>query len=384
MTASPPLNHTVFYHKHLSYGAQMMEFAGWQLPSFYRARLGGAIKEHHQVRQHCGVFDVSHMAQITLTGAQASTYLDQLIPTELATLTDHYCLYTCLLNHHGGIIDDLIIYRFSHTNFMLCVNASRRHAVMDWLTTQPQANTCIIKDVSDHYSLLAIQGPKSLATLKTVLTPQAFNQVTKLDFLEFTWIQVHHQQCLLSRTGYSGELGYELYLTGDQHFCEHVFDQLLTAPNTQPVGLSARQSLRIEAGFLLYGTDMNHTTSPHHVGLSWLISQTKSQFIGQQALATQVSSPATQPYLGGFIMNDQGIPRTAMSAMLPDTQQPLGQVTSGAYLPTLNQAGGFIMLNQPVDINTTIMINMRSRPRKATMVKRPFYLSKARHKPQII
>lgn len=352
----------------------MMNFAGFHMPAFYRSAAGGALKEHQHVRRYCGVFDVSHMAQFTITGPHAHHCLDTLVPSDISTLAPGQCRYTCLLNHAGGIVDDVVIYRLASTEFMLCVNAASQAIVRDWLKTH--IGRAAVKDVSAQYSLLAIQGPTALPSLGHLLSPAAYASVAELPYFHCTTTTVLDEPCLISRTGYSGELGYELYLSNTN--ASAAFDQLLSAPQTLPIGLSARQSLRLEAGLLLYGADMTPATTPHQVGLSWLVSPTKAKFIGRQALLDQ-AEPSRRLY--GFIMKEQGIPRPGMQVQTASDGAVIGEVTSGAYLPTLGQAGGLALLSEPIDIGAPVMVHMRSRLRKGLITKLPFYPSRARNHP---
>lgn len=375
---TPPFRRTPLYDQHRARGGQMISFAGFHMPAFYRSPAGGALKEHHHVRRHCGVFDVSHMAQFTITGPHAHHHLDTLIPSDISTLQPGQCRYTCLLNHAGGIIDDVVVYRLTDAEYMLCVNAASQAVVSGWLNTHIPTERAEVKDVSAQYSLLAIQGPAALRTLQHLLSAEAYATAAALQYFHCATITLLDQPCLLSRTGYSGELGYELYLPAAPAVSTAAFDQLLAAPQVLPIGLSARQSLRLEAGLLLYGADMTPTTTPYQVGLGWLVHTTKATFIGREAL---LEPAKTSPQLYGFIMQEQGIPRPGMQIQAGDNHTPIGEVTSGAYLPTLEQAGGLALLSEPIDIGAQVVIHMRSRARTGTITKLPFYPSRARNQP---
>lgn len=362
----------------------MMNFAGWQLPAYYRSPDGGAIREHHHVRRHCGVFDISHMGQIQIQGKDAYAFIDFVIPTRIDSLGDKQSLYSCLLNHQGTIIDDVIIYRFDPKDFMLCVNASRRDEVLKWITHLSSSYECKILDLSDQYAMLAIQGPECLKTLHSLIDKTELRFVSELSFMHFCVITLNNTSCILSRGGYTGELGYELIMPSQPAFCEPIFDRLIQAPSspssasTWPCGLVARNSLRLEAGFLLYGHDMDHTTHPQQVGLDWLMSSgPSSSYSGQQALENICANQINTARLYGFLMDENAIARSGHE-VYDSNRTRLGVVTSGAYLPTLNRSGGLALCIPDLDINTEIMIDMRSKKRKASLAQIPFYPSKAR------
>ena len=355
-------------------GAIMHPFAGWQLPSHYP---GGASREHQHVRAHCGIFDISHMGQIMLSGAGADEYLDRLVPSDLSALSEGKSRYSCLLNHQGGVMDDVVISQVAPSEFMLCVNASRVDRVYEWMREGcPQ--DCEVTDISDRYGLMAIQGPKSFEVVSGLLEASEAAGAAHLAFCEFLPVTIKGAQCLLSRSGYTAEIGYELYLPSDPSFCQWVWQQVLASSKVMAVGLSARNTLRLEAGFLLYGADITESRKPDEVGLGWLVSAGKSEYFGASALKAWRSQRDSDAGLHGFLMEGKGIARPQMK-VCSEAKEDLGEVTSGTYLPTLGKAGGLAFLNKGFDSQAKVVINVRGKWLGARIAPLPFYVSKAKN-----
>lgn len=368
------LKKTPFYKEHVKMGAIISPFAGWHLPSHYP---GGASREHQHVRVHCGIFDVSHMGQIILSGTGADAYLDRLVPSDLSALSEGKSRYSCLLNHQGGVMDDVVISKVGTSEFMLCVNASRVERVYEWMCEScPQ--DCEVRDDSDRYGLMAIQGPKSFEVVSGLLEASEVSGAAALAFCECLPVTIKGTQCLLSRSGYTGEIGYELYLPSEPSFCEWVWQQVMASSKVMAVGLSARNTLRLEAGLLLYGADITEARKPDEVGLGWLVSAKKREYFGASALRAWRSQRASNVgRLHGFLM-EKGIARPQMQ-VCSEAKDDVGEVTSGTYLPTLGKAGGLAFLNKGFDNQTKVLINVRGKWHGGRIAPLPFYESKAKH-----
>ena len=377
------LRTTPFYENHQERGARFINFHGWHLPSHFP---GGAVEEHLHTRSACGVFDVSHMGQIMIRGKGAAPFLETLVPSSLESLQTNQCKYTCLLNHTGGILDDLVISKISEDQWMLCVNGARQKRVLDWITENSSlaSGECLIEDVSGAWALLAIQGPKSPYVLKGLCDDEGeLARALNLSFYEFCSIEISGVKCVLSRTGYTAELGYELYLPSNEECCSHIYTLLMSHSYTRPAGLSARNTLRLEAGYLLYGSDITETSFPQQVGLSWLLSS-KKDFLGKAAVEKYQTESTLSPKdtfkLYGFVMESKKIAREGMEVFSDDKEKRLlGRVTSGSYLPTLGYAGGYALVKNVFDTTSSIAINRRGELVRGKIVPLPFYPSNTKN-----
>ncbi|MCY4444664.1 MAG: glycine cleavage system aminomethyltransferase GcvT [Proteobacteria bacterium] len=397
---------TLFYKHHLACGAKMMSFYDWLLPAYYS---GGTVAEHLYTRESCGVFDVSHMAEIELKGSGALRYLDVLVPSDITSLVDGKGCYSCFLGHDGGIIDDVIIYRICEDHFLICANASRGERVYGWLkdfcqnpSTEYTAlvkGDCEVFNVSDDYLQLAIQGPCSREALRRILDGEELTTAQSLPYSAIMALPSYalpdgSRMAFLARTGYTGELGYELYVPATQQIADQLWHGLLPrGVNKEPaggvwcVGLSARNSLRLESCFLLYGSDMDESTHPYQVGLGWLVSKEKTNFIGSQSLRAYrdnllVPQTVLQNKHVAFLMLSAGIPRQGMDIWNHhEGGFVIGQVSSGGYLPSLKSSGGMARLQVSAVKDHQIWICRRSGDKKrlaAKIIKKPFYSSKVR------
>ncbi|MCY4380943.1 MAG: glycine cleavage system aminomethyltransferase GcvT [Proteobacteria bacterium] len=385
---------TAFYQEHRNHGAVMTDFHQWHLPVHY----GSVVREHLHTRAHCSVFDVSHMGQISISGEDAFTLTSYLVPSNLTQLQNGYSKYSCLLNHDGGIIDDCLITHVNSHTFMLCVNASRKDVVLAWIKQQARTfSSCEVTDDSEKWALLAIQGPQSPTILKKLienlwtqgLVSKHIHQSLTLSFYQFTPFTIDNHPAIISRTGYTGELGYEIYLPQDQTICELVWRQLISYPEVLPAGLGARNTLRLEAGYLLYGADITEKTLPFQMKLSWLVAKEKHDFIGSQALKKWPlikSDNMGIEMLYGFFMADHKIARPGMSVYCqPYSSEPIGEVTSASYLPSCKKPGGFALLKTTKELKNVfdtepfITINVRGGFSRAKVVPIPFYQAKTKN-----
>ncbi len=333
---------------------KLVDFAGWKMPVWFTSTLD----EHKFVRSSCGVFDVSHMGRIILSGSNVVDFLENLLPSNISEINIGASKYTALLNKSGGIIDDLIIYRLKDLSYMLCVNASNAENVLSWINQQENASEIQIKNLSTTYAQLAVQGPTSLEHIQKILP-----SFRPIHFGEISSHNVDEGTCYVARTGYTGEHGYEIY-TPNSHGIK-IWGQLLNN-GVHPCGLGARDTLRLEAGYSLYGSELNTERNIFESGIGW-ISKTKTQpHIGMIEKENQKSK------IRAFTMVDSGIPRSGMSVIIGD--EPVGIVTSGGRLPSLEKNGGLLFFeNGAPKVGTEIFIDIRGKRKLAIIQKKPLY-----------
>ncbi|MGR3309390.1 MAG: glycine cleavage system aminomethyltransferase GcvT [Candidatus Brocadiales bacterium] len=391
---------TPLYDAHVRLGARMVDFNGFLMPIQYT----GIIEEHLCVRNNAGIFDLSHMGEIEVGGKGALPYLQKLVTNDLGRLSDGEALYTPICNEHGGIVDDTIIYRLSSEKFLLVTNCANTTKDLEWIKKHAGQGV-EINDKSDETALIAIQGPLSESILSEITTTSQSppsqgggkeevkhstnDDITQLRRFSIKEFKVNNMPVLISRTGYTGEDGFEIFLHPEH--AEKAWDLLLTAGRgygLKPVGLGARDTLRLEACLLLYGNDIDETTSPLEAGIGWTVRFDKGDFIGKETLLTQSSGTARRATtkikrkLIGFEMVDpskrQPIPRTGFPIMTPDSRLPtpdsIGKVTSGTYSPSTkkNIGLGYVKVDYS-PIGTSIGIKIRDNVYKAVVVKTPFY-----------
>jgi aminomethyltransferase len=358
----------------------MVDFHGFLMPVQYT----GIVDEHLCVRNNAGIFDLSHMGEIEIKGKDALPYLQKLVTNDVERLVDGKALYTPICNEQGGIIDDIIVYRIGKDNFLLVVNSANITKDLEWMREHAGQGVEIV-DKSNETALIAIQGPLSESIVGTLnLTPLHYD-ITQLKRFQIKEFKINGTSALLSRTGYTGEDGFEIFLHPE--YAEKTWDLLLTEGLKQglkPVGLGARDTLRLEARLLLYGNDIDETSSPLEAGIGWTVRFDKGDFIGKEALLTQRTSlhpPLTKGEKGGlkkligFEMIDRGIPRTGCPIVDAD-KNAIGKVTSGTYSPSTkkNIGLGYVEVDYS-KISTSIGIMIRDNVYKAVVVKTPFYKS---------
>ena len=354
---------TALSNKHISLGAKMVEFAGYNMPVSY----SGLNDEHLTVRSAVGVFDVSHMGEFILKGDKALDLIQAVTSNDAAALFDGKAQYSCLPNGKGGIVDDLIVYRIDAKTYMLVVNASNIKKDWDWIS---KYNTygVEIKDISDKTSLLAIQGPKALATLQK-LTAINLSEIPYYEFRKGTFNGIDN--VVISNTGYTGAGGFELYF--ENEYAEKMWNDIFAAGaefGIKPIGLGARDTLRLEMGFCLYGNDIDDTTSPLEAGLGWITKFTK-EFTDKAFLQKQ-KEQGLQRKLVGFEMIDRGIPRHDYE-ICDANGNTIGKVSSGTQSPSLNKAIGMGYVTTAFSkVDSEIFIKIRDKAIKAKVVKIPF------------
>lgn len=349
--------------KHVSLGAKMVPFAGFNMPVQYE----GINAEHATVRNDVGVFDVSHMGEFILKGEGALDLIQRVTSNDASKLIDGKVQYSCLPNQQGGIVDDLLVYRIDDKTYLLVVNASNIEKDLQWIQDFNHSGVDI-KDISERTSLLAVQGPKATAVLQK-LTEVDLASMEYYSFKKGAFAGV--ENVLISATGYTGAGGYELYF--DNEYAEQIWDAIFEAgkdSNIKPIGLGARDTLRLEKGFCLYGNDIDDTTSPLEAGLGWITKFSKT-FTNSENLEAQKKA-GIKKRLVGFEMVDRGIPRHDYPITNP-AGEVIGRVTSGTQSPTLQKAIGMgyvdVEYAQP---GTEIAIAIRNTNVRARVVKVPF------------
>ncbi|MEO8795006.1 MAG: glycine cleavage system aminomethyltransferase GcvT [Daejeonella sp.] len=348
---------------HIALGAKMVPFAGFNMPVQYT----GINAEHETVRNAVGVFDVSHMGEFILKGEGALDLIQKVTSNDASKLYDGKIQYSCLPNENGGIVDDLLVYRIDDKTYMLVVNASNIQKDWDWISKYNEFGV-EMKDISDRTSLLAVQGPKAAEALQS-LTDIDLSAMEYYTFKKGNFAGVDN--VLISATGYTGAGGFELYF--DNEHAEEIWKKIFQAGESfgiKPIGLAARDTLRLEMGFCLYGNDIDDTTSPLEAGLGWITKFTKD-FVNSEDLAAQKQAGVSRK-LVGFEMVDRGIPRHDYE-IVDAEGAVIGRVTSGTQSPSLQKAIGLgYVQNEFAKEGTEIFIKIRDNRVKAKVVKFPF------------
>lgn len=349
---------------HEQLGGKMVPFAGYNMP----VRYSSDIEEHNTVRNGVGVFDVSHMGEFVLQGPDALDLIQRVTSNDASKLIDGQAQYSYFPNETGGVIDDLLVYRFNAEKYMLVVNASNIEKDWEWVS---KFNTkgVDMKNVSDSYSLFAVQGPKAIEALQK-LTSVNLSEIKYYNFVVGPFAGVEH--VIISATGYTGAGGFELYLHNDH--AESVWKQIFEAGaslDIKPIGLGARDTLRMEMGYCLYGNDITDETSPLAAGLGWVTKFTK-EFTNSAALQKQ-KEEGVKTKLVAFKMMDKGIPRSHYE-LLDSEENKIGEVTSGTMSPSLGYGIGLgYVTKEHSKVGTEILVAVRNRRLKAEVVKLPFY-----------
>jgi len=358
------MKNTALTHKHIELGAKMVPFAGYNMPVQY----AGINAEHETVRKGVGVFDVSHMGEFILKGDKALDLIQRVTSNDASKLYDGKVQYSCLPNEDGGIVDDLLVYRIDEKTYMLVVNASNIEKDWDWISKY-NTDGVEMKNISDKASLLAVQGPKAAEALQS-LTDIDLGSMEYYTFKKGKFAGIDN--VLLSATGYTGAGGFEIYV--DNEHAEGVWDAIFKAGEPfgiKPIGLGARDTLRLEMGFCLYGNDIDDKTSPLEAGLGWVTKFSK-EFTNSAALQQQ-KQDGLKNKLVGFEMIDRGIPRHDYQIVDADGNV-IGKVTSGTQSPSLQKAIGMgYVKTEFAKEGTEIFINIRDNKIKAQVVKPPFY-----------
>ncbi len=354
------MKNTALTQTHIDLGAKMVPFAGYNMPVQY----DGVSIEHEAVRTGVGVFDVSHMGEFLIEGPHALELIQNVTTNDASKLTVGKAQYSCLPNDDGGIVDDLIIYRVKDDTYLLVVNASNIEKDWNWISSKNDVGASM-RDLSDTYSLLAIQGPKAVEAMQP-LTSHDLSEIPFYNFVVGDFAGVAH--VIISATGYTGSGGFEIYCKNNE--AQQIWDKVVEA-GAKPIGLAARDTLRLEMGYCLYGNDIDDTTSPIEAGLGWITKFTK-RFTNSENLSEQKKSVLKRK-LVAFELNEKGIPRAGYDIVDKD-EKLIGKVTSGTMSPSLKKGIGLgYVENEYSAYDSEIYIRIRKNILPATVVKLPFY-----------
>ena len=350
-------NRTPLYQCHLDASARLVDFAGWDMPINY----GSQITEHEAVRTDAGMFDVSHMTVVDVSGSQAKAYLQHLLANDVARLkVEGKALYSCMLNEQGGVIDDLIVYYLRDNFYRVVINSATREKDLAWLARQAEAFSDLNTRFRDDVAMIAVQGPCAIEKAIPLFgehQQQVLAQLARFQGAEF-------DDCFVARTGYTGEDGFEILMLSDQ--IADLWDRLLAA-GIVPCGLGARDTLRLEAGMNLYGSDMDETTSPLVSGLSWTVAMSDDRaFVGRAALEAEKADGVKQSFVGLLLM-DKGVLRNHLRVV---TSAGDGEITSGSYSPSLQKS--IAMARVPAGVSGVVEVEVRNKMLQARIVKLPF------------
>tara|TARA_B100002019_G_scaffold79952_1_gene69016 strand:- start:905 stop:1981 length:1077 start_codon:yes stop_codon:yes gene_type:complete len=352
---------TPLYHSHVALGAKMVPFAGYEMPVQYT----GVVKEHLAVRNHAGLFDVSHMGEFLVSGAQATNLIQYVFSNDVERLDVGQAQYGYMPNAKGGIIDDLLVYRIDNQSYLLVVNAANIEKDWNWLVTHNKVFGASLQNQSDQWSLLALQGPQATSLLAKLTN----TDIGSVPFYRFTYGKVAGvDKVLISATGYTGSGGYELYVLNKG--VEKIWNSLIQN-GAVPCGLAARNTLRIEMGYCLYGNDIDDTTSPLSAGLSWCTLFSKDFFSKNIIEHLKVNGIVKKRV--GFVLNERGIPRQGY-ALADESGNEIGIVTSGTQSPSLNKGigMGYIKREQAL-VGNIVYVVIRNKQVPATITSLPFY-----------
>ena len=361
------MKQTALTQLHKDLGAKMAEFAGYEMPIVY----SGQVEEHHTVRNAVGVFDVSHMGEFILKGDGADALIQKVTSNDVYALSPGKAQYSCLPNENGGIVDDLLVYHLEDGNYMLVVNASNIEKDWNHIMKYNTDNVDMV-NISDNTSLLAIQGPKAIEALQS-LTDVDLSAIAYYTFTKHQFAGVGN--VIISATGYTGAGGFEIYFPKEHSLT--IWNRIFEAGaayGIKPIGLAARDTLRLEMGFCLYGNDIDDTTSPLEAGLGWItkLKAANNEFVGKDKIVAGKEAGLTRK-LVGFEMIDRGIPRHDYP-ILDENGAVIGKVTSGTQSPSLNKAIGLgYVNNEKSAADSEIFIDIRQKPVKAKVVKIPFW-----------
>lgn len=362
---------TFLHDEQVKLGAKMIEFAGWMMPVSYTS----IIDEHKIVRENVGLFDVSHMGEVYVNGKDALAFLNKLVPQDVSKLVDSKAVYCQLLNKQGGIIDDLIIYKLEDEKYLLIVNASRIDEDLNWMVRNSLGFDVSIENQSHNYSLLAVQGPKAADLMEKM----GLKKEDQSEFFSIKRAEIFNINLFVSRTGYTGEDGFEILVRNE--FSQFLWNHILEEGKEfglKPIGLGARDTLRLEAALHLYGNDLDEETSPIEAGLTWSVSKTKTiDYNGKDVIQKQLEQGGNKK-LVGLKMLDRAIARHEYEIYL--NNEKVGIITSGGVSPVLNEniALGYVKNVKEICLGSIVQVKIREKFYNAEVVAKPFVKKKNR------
>ena len=361
---------TSLYDSHVKLNAKIVPFAGYQMPVTYQK----ITEEYKAVRENCGMFDVSHMGQILIDGEDSFNFIQFMTVNDVSKINNFEAQYSAMCNLDAGIIDDLIVFKFSKTKFIMIVNASNTDTILEWLETYKTNFKVNINFMNESHSLIALQGPKS----RDILNSISKNSID-ISFYNFIETQLLDNSVIITRTGYTGELGFEI--SAEHKTIQKLWKYFIDI-GVFPCGLAVRDILRMEMKYCLYGNDISTSTNPLEAGLSWIVNFDKGDFIGKDQLL-EFNQNKNKRRLIGFEMNEKAIPRKNYNVYINDNTQyiKVGEVTSGTHSPTLSKGIGLAYIDSPYHkIGSTIYIEIRNKFLSAKIVKTPFIKNTSLHK----
>jgi aminomethyltransferase len=359
---------TSLYNAHVKWGGKIIDFAGWALPVQYE----GITAEHEAVRNNAGLFDVSHMGEVEVRGPQATDFVQNLVTNDVSLMNDNQVFYAMMCYPSGGVVDDLLVYKHTNDFYLLVINASNVAKDFRWMEENVGSYNVELKNISEDVSEIALQGPKA----EEILQELTETKLSGIGFFYFkTDVKISGKSCLVSRTGYTGEDGFEIYMKHED--AEHVWDKILETgkdKGVKPTGLGCRDTLRFEANLPLYGNELSPEITPLEAGFSMFVKLGKSNFIGKEALEKQKAEGLKRKIVG-FEMEAPGIPRHGYDVLA--NGKVIGFVTTGYNSPTLKKSIGLAMVDIAYsELGTPIEIQIRKNTVRARVVDRRFYTKK--------
>jgi aminomethyltransferase len=366
--SSENLKKTPLNEAHRALGGKMVDFGGWDMPVQYKA---GVIEEHMATRTRSGLFDVSHMGEIWVAGEDAIPFVNRITTNDVTKLVDGQAHYSALTNENGGVVDDLLVYRFDQDKLLLVVNAGTTDKDWTWITSHKKDENITLTNASADYCQIAVQGPDAIGILQKL----ADTKLDEIKYYHFTTGKVDGVESIISRTGYTGEDGFEVY--ADAKYAEQLWDKLLetggygTEGGIVPAGLAARNTLRLESAMSLYEHELSDEITPLEAGLGWITKLEKGEFIGRESLQKQKDAGVKRKIVG-FEMKEPGIARDGFDVYVGD--EKVGTVTSGSPAPFLKKNIGLAMVpTEFANERQEIRIDVRGKKLAAEVVKTPFY-----------
>lgn len=351
---------TCLYERHCQAGALIQPFGGFDMPIQYTS----IIDEHNAVRQHCGVFDVSHMGEIVVTGPDAEKYVNHIFTNDITDAPIHKIYYGMMLYPDGGTVDDLLVYKMAPNHFFIVVNAANIDKDDAWMREQAKGFEVTLDNRSDYYGQLAVQGPESPGVMEEVLKIPC----SELVFYTCKTLKIDGEEVIVSRTGYTGEDGFEIY--GSTDFIVKQWDRLMASHRCAPCGLGCRDTLRFEVGLPLYGDELSKDISPVMAGLSMFCKFDKPEFIGKEALVEQKTNGVAQR-LRGIELDDKAVPRHGYTVLKDG--KPVGVVTTGYRLISVDKSCAVALIDSSLKLGDRVEIQIRRKTFPGTIVKKKFY-----------
>ena len=356
------LKQTCLHSRHVALGAQMSPFGGFDMPIQYK----GIVEEHNAVRNHCGVFDVSHMGEVEVKGADAERFVNHIFTNDVRGAENGKCLYGMMLNPTGGVVDDLLVYKRSDNDFFLVINAANIDKDVDWIMSHRDGFDVEINHLSEFYGELAIQGPEA----EKIITEKLGIECAEHSFYTFKETQYEGNEIIISRTGYTGEDGFEIYASNEVT-CK-IWDKLLETGLVEPCGLGCRDTLRFEVGLPLYGDELTDEISPIEAGLGIFVKADKPEFIGKEAIIKQKEEGVSRKLVGIELL-DRAIPRHGYE-VLNDADEVIGAITTGYRGISVDKSIAMALIDSRYSaVDTPVKVRIRRKVFPAIVVKKKFY-----------